>query len=226
LSLGIKALVALLALMLTVPMSAQETRPDLAAHLHRLIDQRIEQLRAELHREIDTALVAHFLPLSLRPVSDEFRELHRLPKGCGLRVDNGPVEIAVPGACSPFRFETSDVLVRVDDRLVRDSADLGPLFHRAMFGHELIFVRRGEWMRWDEAQRQVSVLPTTHWGYADPLATKVAGPARQPVAPTPAETAAEMTDRLWNQALQKVMPVAGSPVLIQAPGTESQPFRK
>src|SRR6476660_3057494 len=126
-----------LALLLVSPLFAQDSRPDLAARLTALVDQRVEALRIELHAEIDRALggAPDRMGLVLKPASDEFRELHRLDP----RQPAWLVETVRPdGVGAGVGLEPRDVLLVRPESIEEDArrTPMGPVLVRIVRNHE------------------------------------------------------------------------------------------
>jgi len=107
------------AAIVTASALAQDSRAD-AARLHELIDRRIEELRAELHREIEAEFGRHTLSadalaaalaVTLRPVSGEFRELHRLGTDPAHRIES----VRPGGRAEALRLSRGDVILAAED---------------------------------------------------------------------------------------------------------------
>jgi hypothetical protein len=179
------------------PSSAQDSRPtDVARRLHEIVDQKIEALRAELHREIDNALrddseafrsmtpselrqlapeIPSGLKLAPEPASAEFHELHRLlPPGTARRID-----AVVPGS----QAERLGFLV-------------GDFF-------------LGAWLRGANPSARVI------------RRNVLLDPTREPT-----ETAGQMVDRMWDEALRNAMKSGFEAVRTDQPGPDSRPVRK
>jgi hypothetical protein len=191
--------VCLLALAAGAPCAlAQDPVDGLAERLKSLIDRRLDEVRAELHREIDAALSGpESVPgLTTRRVSAEFCELHRLPQGSGLVVE------AVDG--DGWSVRPGDVIVGIAGKPVRGPRDLA---WKVAVPAEILLadvVRKGErqLMIWESPERQLVASSS-----AD----------RQP------ETADQMLDRLWQKALKKTVETGIEPVAPQNPLPESSP---
>jgi hypothetical protein len=108
------------AVLISGVLAAQESRPDAARRLHEIVDQKIEALRAELHREIDKAFKIDAsgandwfeppagLELAPAPASAEFHAVHRLRPGIARRV-----EAVAPGSEAQRRgILAGDVFLR------------------------------------------------------------------------------------------------------------------
>jgi hypothetical protein len=192
---------------------AQDSRPDVARRLHDLIDQRIEALRAELHRAIDEAMrpPEEILGMKLRPVSEEFRELHRLPQGCGLRVENGPVTIET-GNRKKFLVEKGDVLVESNGPIGRASHLRGFGIYGTGKWDGLTLIRKGEWLSWHSSEPE--------------SVRRIQSPASLLYPPAPTETASQMLDRLWDDAVKKAVEGDLQGLRIEKNVQESQPARK
>jgi hypothetical protein len=192
---------------------AQDSRPDAARRLHELVDRRIDELRAELHREIDAALKPDSgrLPsysggavawgISVGPVSDEFRYLHRIAAGEGIRV----IGVSpVPGD-DRLPVKVGDVVLRVNSHPIRSLTEL-----------------EGALAIWSN--------PTADVFHEIPVCEVIRNGERTEfgtLRPLPAtETAAQMVDRLWDEAVRNAIKTGVEEVRPGQPVPESQPARK
>jgi hypothetical protein len=177
---------------------AQDTRA-LAERLKAIVDLRLNDLRAELHREIDGALSPAGPRLVVVPASDEFRAVHRLPSGCGFRVVGFEGGEPPPGS-----LMAGDVIVSVGDRLATAASDLARTLARGTGGLVIVdVIRRNE--------RQL--VPVGDAG----------APRRGAGAGGGAETADEVLERLWQRAIHDVVPAGPEPISEKKPMAESHP---
>jgi hypothetical protein len=178
-----RAAALLAAALVTAAATAQDSRPDAAA-LHRLVDRRIEELRAELHKDIDEALGRTCLPgdrfdaslgVTSQAVSEEFRAVHRLAPGSGRRIES----VIAGGWAQKLGLVRGDVVVGC---------------------------------------RIESSYPTVRLIRSNEHVTVV--------APRAEETAGQMVDRLWDQAVRDAMKGSFEEVRPRNPVSESQPVPK
>jgi hypothetical protein len=193
---GIALATLLLAALFTCVVPAQDSRPSETERLKALVDRRIEELRAELHREIDAALrddsdfygsmtlreirelrceIPAGLKLASVPASAEFHEVHGLFPGTARRVN-----AVDPGSqAERLGILAGDVLLGA-----RDLSSVNPTVR---------VIRRNE--RLD--------------------------PTRQP-----SESASQMVDRMWEEAVKKAVESDRDGLRIEKNVQESQPARK
>jgi membrane-associated protease RseP (regulator of RpoE activity) len=184
------------------PAQAREGRADEAERLKRLVDRRLDELRAELHAAIDAALGGRAgLPgVDLVPASDEFRELHRLPPRCGLRV----VRVEAGGPAGRMGLVPGDVIVAAGARPVESEADVTAAIVRGGGTEVALVIRKGE--------RVATGTPS-------------AAAALQTRTPPP-ENADQMLERLWNRAVENVLPGGVGEVPTGSGGPESMPAKE
>jgi hypothetical protein len=210
------AVLAASALILATLTFAQDSRPsdDAARRLHELVDQTLEQLRAELHREIDAVrqgdeyrsyTLKEMRELVRRRTLDELKELttavgqepvNQIPTGMKLvpaSTEFHEVHGLAPGAAS-----------RVDAVLPGSQA-------------ERLGIRPGDFFLWARGLRSIRpVVAVIRWNERiNPVAE-----------PAPSETAREMVDRMWDEAVQKTLKNGVEIVPVGAGVSESQPVRK
>jgi len=118
--------------------------------------------------------------MKLRPVSKEFRRLHRLPFECGLLVES----VDGPGVAQTLGLRPSDVIVAIGPWAVSTEADVARAAASLEGPGSALVIRVGE---------RVLLGP-------DPASR----PA--PAGAHPPETADQVLDRLWNQAIKSVIP--------------------
>jgi hypothetical protein len=153
----------------------------------------------------------HHDGLELRPASDEFRRLHRLPDTTAVWViEKTPPSERWPG------LRAGDVVVG-DVKVGQVRVDR---FRICFRNHEPVAITdlagKGE-----TADQMVDRL----WNQE--VARFLGAESRSASRPAsmPTETADQMVDRLWSQAVQKAVAEAGNPAE-QSSVPESQPFRK
>lgn len=240
----------ILALVVLAPATAaQDSRTDLANRLKALVDARLADLRTELHREIDAALTpSNDLGIEVQAASEEFRQLHRLPDGCGVRVAS-----ATPGcrAGRQLGLSPGDVVIfassgKGPSRWVSSVADIETVLREAgetWATASAMVIRKGE--------RVVTATPlspgseTAIAGFDGPgivVASETSGTA-VPATTGHAcigglvnrdraqdrklrEAADQMADRLFEQAVRKVLPGPGTVLPQQNSVPESQPSPK
>jgi hypothetical protein len=143
----------LIAVLAAAPVAAQDPEDDVARRLEALIEERFDALRAELHRAVDEALAARAArTLVLVPASNEFRELFRLPDGCGWRV------VDVGGPAGPD-LRPGDVIIGVAGGLATRLDAVVAAFRAPSGG--MTVVRRGDRVETTWGRPEANVAETS-----------------------------------------------------------------